>query len=221
MPTNSTAGEPRRILFLLTGAIGDVVRALPLLSRVRHAYPNAHIAWAVEPKSAPILERHPWLDELIVYDRHRVPWSLVPFLKRLRSGKFDLVLDLQRHLKSGLFSLLSGASDRLGFAKGNTKEFNHLFSTRQIEPQPNLTLKLTQYQAFGNALGIAPTSIEFGLAASEQEQSRADALLRDTPAPLLGVILGSSWPSRIYFPDSIAAVVSVLTRSNGSQPLFP
>jgi ADP-heptose:LPS heptosyltransferase len=221
MPTNSTGGEPRRILFLLTGAIGDVVRALPLLSRVRHAYSNAHIAWAVEPKSAPILERHPWLDELIIYDRHRAPWSLLPFLKRLRSGRFDLVLDLQRHLKSGLFSLLSGASDRLGFAKGNTKEFNHLFSTRQIEPQPNLTLKLTQYQAFGNALGIAPTSIEFGLAASEQEQSRADALLRDTPAPRLGVILGSSWPSRIYFPDSIAAVVSVLTRSNGSQPLFP
>ncbi len=125
----SLACPPRRILIVLHGAIGDVVRALPLLGRMRRGWPEAHIAWAVEPKSAPILERHPWLDELILYDRRRAPWSFVPFLREIRGGHFDLVVDLQRHLKSGVTSLISGAHDRIGFGSANTKEFNHRFST--------------------------------------------------------------------------------------------
>jgi heptosyltransferase-1 len=213
---------PRRVLIILLGAIGDVVRALPLLGRMRRAWPNSHIAWAVEPKSSPILEHHPWLDEMIVYDRRRAPWSFAPFLREVRAGKFDLVVDLQRHLKSGITSFVSGARDRIGFDAANTKELNHLFSTRHIEPQPNMRLKLSQYQAFGDALGIPPAPIEFGLEASDEERDRARAHLRDVRRPLLGVILGSSWPSRIYFPESVAAVIAQVARpSNGTALLFP
>jgi ADP-heptose:LPS heptosyltransferase len=50
----------------------------------------------------------------------------------------------------------------------------------------------------------------------------AKALVADAPAPRLGVILGSSWPSRIYFPESIAAAIRALGDSgNGAPPLFP
>src|SRR5580704_16243623 len=180
--------NPRRVLIVLNGAIGDVVRALPLLGRIRRAMPDAHIAWAIEPKSAPILERHPWLDEVILYDRRRAPWSFVPFLKRIRAGRFDLAIDLQRHLKSGIIAMVSGARERIGFSAQNTKELNHLFSTRQIEPQPEMKLKLLQYQAFGDALGLPPTPIEFGLAPSIEELQRARDFLKDAPQPRLGVI---------------------------------
>lgn len=217
-----TAKTPRRVLIVLLGAIGDVVRALPLLGRIRRGWPAAHIAWAVEPKSSPILECHPWLDEVIVYDRRLAPWSFAPFLGAVRARQFDLVLDLQRHLKSGITALVSGARDRIGFAAANTKELNHLFSTRHIAPQPNLRLKLLQYQAFGDSLGLPAGPIEFGLLASVQERERAQALLRGTPGPMLGVILGSSWPSRLYFPESIAQVILSLARpSNGTAALFP
>ena len=216
--------NPRRILIVLNGAIGDVVRALPLLGRIRRGFPNAHIAWAIEPKSAPILEGHPWLDETVLYDRRRAPWSFAPFLKRVHDGRFDLAIDLQRHLKSGIIAMVSGARDRLGFSGENTKEWNHLFSTRRIEPQPEMRLKLLQYQAFGDALGLPPAPIEFGLHASEAEAQRARELLQNAPRPLLGVILGSSWPSRIYFHKSITAVIrgACDRSSNGSGPaLFP
>ena len=213
---------PRRVLIVLLGAIGDVVRALPLLGRLRRAWPDAHIAWAVEPKSKAVLEHHPWLDEIIVYDRAHAPWTFVPFLWRVRKGHFDLVIDLQRHLKSGLTSRISGARDRFGFAAPNTKEFNYLFSNHQIEPQPNMRLKLMQYQAFGDALGLAPSPTEFGLAATDDERVRALELLRDAPRPILAVILGSSWPSRIYYPESTAAVIRRVARADSDSPaLFP
>ncbi len=228
LPNSHAAAPPtnrKRILIILNGAIGDVVRALPLLGRIRRGFPAAHIAWAIEPKSAPILDGHPWLDQMILYDRRHSPWSFAPFLKRVHDGRFDLAIDLQRHLKSGIISMVSGAKDRIGFSAENTKELNHLFSTRQIEPQPEMRLKLMQYQAFGDALGLPPVPIEFGLSASPTERGHARDLLQDAPQPRLGVILGSSWPSRIYFPKSIAAVIrGVCDRNNvnGEGPaLFP
>jgi heptosyltransferase-1 len=221
IPTASSAA-PKRVLIILLGAIGDVVRALPLLGRMRRAWPQAFIAWAVEPKSRPIIEGHPWLDRLIVYDRRHAPWSFLPFLRQVRAGHFDLVVDLQRHLKSGIVGMVSGARDRVGFAAANTKEFNHRFTTRQIERQPNMRLKLMQYQAFADALGVPPAPIEFGLRLPPQEDAHARAAVAGVRRPLLGVILGSSWPSRIYFPESVAAVIRDLARpAGGSPPLFP
>ncbi|HLK86633.1 MAG TPA: glycosyltransferase family 9 protein [Candidatus Binataceae bacterium] len=220
--TTATDAEPRRVLIVLLGAIGDVVRALPLLGRLRRAWPAAHIAWAIEPKSRAVLENHPWIDELIVYDRRRAPFSFAPFLMRVRAGRFDLAIDLQRHLKSGAVALASGARVRIGFDRANGKEFNHLFSTRRIPPQPAMRLKLMQYQAFGDALGLAPAPIEFALAASDHERTRAAQLLEGAPAPRLAVILGSSWPSRIYFADAIAAVIREAAAAHGDAPaLFP
>jgi len=220
--SNEIGTPPRRALIVLLGAIGDVVRALPLLGRMRRAWPDTHITWAVEPKSSPILERHRWLDDVILYDRRRAPWSFAPFLREIRARKFDLVVDLQRHLKSGITSFVTGAPTRIGFDAVNTKEFNHLFSTRRIEPQPNMRLKLLQYQAFGDVLGLPQAPVEFGLEASGSERERVLALLEGAARPLLGVILGSSWPSRVYFPESIARVVTELAHSsNGTAPLFP
>lgn len=219
---NRDTTAPSRILIVLLGAIGDVVRALPLLGRIRQGWPESHIAWAVEPKSEPVLRNHPWLDEIILFDRARVPWSVFPFLSAVRAGRYDLVLDLQRILKSGVISRVSGAPERLGFSSANTKELNHRFSTRQIEPQPEMKLKLLQYQAFGDALGLPPSQIEFGLRATEEERARARELLGDVERPLLAAILGSSWPSRVYIPDSIATVIRGLSDGVGSgQRLFP
>jgi ADP-heptose:LPS heptosyltransferase len=221
-PLAEPFATPRRALVILLGAIGDVVRALPLLGRIRRAWPAAHIAWAVEPKSQAVLEGHPWVDELIVYNRRRAPLSFLPFLVRVRTGHFDLTLDLQRHLKSGVVAFASGARVRIGFDRSNGKEFNHLFSTRRIAPQPPMRLKLMQYQAFADALGLAPAAIEFGLASSDAERERAAAMLAGAPRPLLGVILGSSWPSRIYLPDSIAAVIREMAIARDGAPgLFP
>jgi ADP-heptose:LPS heptosyltransferase len=222
MVTSNRPSIRRRILIVLTGSIGDVIRALPLLGRIRRAWPDAYIGWAIEPKSEPLLRGHPWVDKLIVYNRRYAPWTFVPFLRRIRSEHFDLVLDLQRHFKSGLISLVSGASERLAFAQSNSKEFNHLFATRHISAQPNMRLKLLQYQAFADALDLPAGPVEFGIELPQAEDARARSFVGGVPRPVLGVILGSSWPSRIYFPESIAEVIRGLTFPvEGSPGLFP
>jgi len=216
----SSGKVPERILIVLLGSIGDVVRALPLVGRIREAWPTTYIAWAIEPKSSPILEGHPWINELIVYDRRHAPWSFLPFLRSVRRGRFDLVIDLQRHLKSGIISRVTGAKDRLGFAAENVKEGNDRFSTRRITPQPRMRLKLTQYQAFGDLLELPEAPIRFGLEPSQEVCDSVAKVIGGAPRPRLGVILGSSWPSRIYDPAAVASVIRQAAEPSGGG-LFP
>ena len=206
---------PQRILVILLGAIGDVTRALPLLVRLRRAYPQAHIAWAVEPAAAALLDYHPALDEILLYQRSRGSQTFLPFLRTVRNHHFDLVLDLQRHLKSGLVSLWSRAPVRLGFHRSNTKEGNWLFNTHTIEAVPDFSLKLAQYLKFADALGLPDDGVRFDLRLRPQEEQQVETLLAGTIRPFATFFLGSRWPSRFWFPQATAEVAQVLQQEYG------
>jgi ADP-heptose:LPS heptosyltransferase len=119
--------DSKRILIVLHGSIGDVTRALPLASLIRKGFPDVKLSWAVEAPSFPLVEHYPAIDEVIVFDRRHWWRGIWPFLRTIRGRRFDVVVDLQRHLKSGLISFFSGAPIRVGFNKADGKEFNWLF----------------------------------------------------------------------------------------------
>ncbi len=208
---------PQRILIVLLGAIGDVTRALPLLTRLRRAYPQVHIAWAVEPAAAPLLEYHPALNDVILYHRTRGSLAFLSFLRVVRQQRFDLVLDLQRHAKSGIISWWSGAPIRLGFHRKNCKEGNWLFSTHTIPPVANFSLKLGHYLQFANALGLPDDGVHFDLRLRPEEERGVDELLRGISRPFAAFFLGSRWPSRFWFPQATASVARSLAHDYGME----
>jgi ADP-heptose:LPS heptosyltransferase len=205
-----------RLLIVLPGALGDVIRALPLLGRIRRARPDAHLAWAVEPPSAPLLVGHPWLDEVLVFERPRGWRTLVPWLRRLRRGGFDVALDLGRSVKSAAFVRATGARERLGFDREDGREGGWLLATRTLPPQGTGRSKLEQFLAFGDALGLPPAPVEFGLAPTAEERAEAARLTEGLPRPLVVACLGSSCPSRRWFPDATAAVLETLRTRHGA-----
>lgn len=206
---------PQRILIVLLGAIGDVTRALPLLTRLRRAYPQAYIAWAVEPAAASLLEAHPALNEVVLYQRTKGVLAFLPFLHTIRRGAFDFVLDLQRHAKSGLVSWWSRAPVRLGFHRANTKEGNWLFNTHTIDPIPDFSLKLGQYLKFAEALQLPDGKVRFDLQLRAEEEQKIEALLANTHRPFAAFFLGSRWPSRFWFVQSTAEVAQALIHDYG------
>lgn len=199
-----------RLLIVLPGAIGDVIRALPLLGRLRHGLPGAHLAWAVEPPSAPLLVGHPWLDEVIVFARRDGLRAIGPMLRRVQAGRFDVALDLGRGIKSALIARASGAPDRLGFARADAREGSWLFATRHLPSQGIERSKLEQFLAFGDLLGLPPSAVGFGLAPTDAEAADAAALIAGLPSPLIAACLGSSCPSRRWFPAPTARVLDGL-----------
>lgn len=205
--------DAKRMLVVLLGAIGDVVRALPLVNRLRAGYPDAHLAWAVEPRSAPILEAHPALDARHIFERHGGATALLAFFRRIRAERFDLVLDLQRHAKSGLVSFASGAPVRVGFHRQNAKELNWLWNTHTIDPVDERGWKLDQYQRFADFLELPPTPPRFDLGLTSAEVERVAVLLAPLARPFAALVLGSTWESRVWFADRYAAVIDALDRT--------
>jgi len=128
-------GVPR-ILIVRLSAIGDVVRVLPALHTLREAHPDAQIDWAVERKAAAILEDHPALDRLLVFERPgelkaaaRAFWH---FCSDVRAGRYDILIDFHGILKSGLISAYSGVPDRYGFARPRARECSSLFTNHRV-----------------------------------------------------------------------------------------
>jgi lipopolysaccharide heptosyltransferase II len=209
-----------RILIVLPGAIGDIVRALPLLGRIRRGLPDAHLGWVVEPPSAPVLAGHRWLDEVLVFER-RAAWSAIPpLVRRLRAGRWDVALDLGRGIKSALLARASGAPSRLGFARVDAREAGWLLTTRRLPAQGVERSKLEQFLAFGDLLGLRPGPVAFGIEPTAAEAEQAEVLLGGLRRPVVAACVGSSCPARRWFPDRTAAVVNALDEAPGGSAIL-
>lgn len=148
------------ILIIKLGALGDVINTIPLALQLKE-HLGARIHWLVAPLSYPIVAEHECVDRTIVFDRNRWPSDINRLLSQLRSQKYDVVLDLQRILKSGLFGVAASAKRRIGFDKKRCKEMTWLLPFERIPPSDPHAHMLYQYLEFANYLGISSPHIEW------------------------------------------------------------
>ena len=207
--------NPKKILIVLHGSIGDVTRALPLAKLLRRGFPEAYLAWSVEPAAYPLLEGNPALDEIILFDRRHWWRSFGPFLASIRAKRFDLVLDLQRHLKSGIISWWSGAPQRVGFHPADSKEGNGFFNNMHIERFGDGISKLEHYLKFAEYLGIAGEPIEWTFALTASEEKAVERDLSQVSGPFAVLFVGTRWQSKQWFPGQIAECAKMLQAEQG------
>ena len=212
-----TACAAKKILIILHGSIGDVTRAIPLANLVRRGFPAATLAWTIEPAAFPLVEHHPAVDEIILFDRDRWWRSLGAFLKRVRSHQFDLVLDLQRHLKSGLIGWWSGAPCRVGFHRRDARELNWLFSNYTIPPAADGTSKLIHYLKFAEFLGIEPYPIEWNFRLLPEEKSAVERLVGEVGGPFAALCVGGRWESKRWFAAETAKSAAEIRKRFGLE----
>ena len=97
--------DPKRILIIKLGALGDVMMAEGVMRCIRQHFPDAHITLATEPLYARFMKKAPHFDEVLPYKR--VPrWHFASqraVKVRLKSGNYELVIDLQNSSHSRRF----------------------------------------------------------------------------------------------------------------------
>jgi lipopolysaccharide heptosyltransferase II len=212
--------EPRKILVVLHGSIGDVTRALPLAKLLKQGFPSASLTWSVEPACYPLLLGNPAIDEILVFERARWWTSVVPFLVRIRAQRFDLVVDLQRHLKSGVVSWMSGAPHRVGFHPADSKEGNGFFNNLHIERFGADIAKLEHYLKFIDYLGIPRAPIEWDFALTKEEWAAVESHLAPAAKPYAVLFVGTRWPSKQWFAEQIAECAAMLQAGHGFDVLL-
>lgn len=218
MPAPQT---PQRILLIKPSSLGDIVHALPVLAGLRASFPQAHIAWLIGSSFASLLEGHPLLDEVIPFDRRRygrlwrdprVAWEFAGFLRGLRRRRFDLVLDLQGLLRSGIMALASGAPRRIGFAR--SREPAGVFYTQRVACPPAVEHAVDRNVHLARAAGVTIERIEFPLALRDAERRDAARLLAEdglaAGESYVAVLPGARWPSKRWSPQQFAKLIDLL-----------
>ena len=101
----------RRILLIRRRALGDALVTLPAIEEVRLAWPEARIDMVMDRPFASLLSGlAPGVNVLSYPPDKNASW-----LKILRSGQYDLVLDWLSTPRTALWTILTGAPLRVGY----------------------------------------------------------------------------------------------------------
>ena len=212
---------PDRILIVKPSSLGDIVHALPTLRALRIGYPRAHIAWLVKRQWAALLERADGLDRVWDVGPGLAGWLSV--VSGLRAERFDLVVDLQGLLRSGVMAWLTGCRRRVGFA--NAREGSPLLYTDRV-PVPTTEMHAVDRYLLAAAAAGAPWQGEpqFGLHPLPEDEHAVDTLLDQhgvrRGAPWVAFGVSARWPTKRWPAESFAAVAEALQRAPGVRAVL-
>ncbi|MBM4025690.1 MAG: lipopolysaccharide heptosyltransferase I [Planctomycetes bacterium] len=119
-----------RILLVKMSSLGDVVHMLPALTEAASHIPTLKIDWVVEEAFSAVPAWHPSVNRVIPVAFRtwrnafcaKQTWRKFPdFMRSLRQSSYDLVLDAQGLLKSGVVAML-GRGKRAGHDFATARE---------------------------------------------------------------------------------------------------
>jgi lipopolysaccharide heptosyltransferase I len=205
---------------------------------LRRALPGAHLTWVVEAREYAILRDHPDLDAVVPVDTRlwrRLVWrpsgarevlSKVGRLReRIRRASFDVAIDLQGLLKSGLLTAYTGAPVRIGFSAGRCRErWNALFTNRHVTPPLSARHVVEQYLALLAPLGIDPGPVEFHVPLPAAAERRMEELLvKEGVKPadrLVAINPGAGRPNKRWPVARFSALAERLASEAGARLLL-
>lgn len=194
--------EIRRIAVLRNDRLGDLVCTLPLLEALRQGFPQAHVTAIVSPESAPLLVKHPDVDELLPADK-RMPVRELAQL--LRAGRYDAVLLVRCSGRQALAAFLSRVPIRVAHGR---QWFHALCATHRFyKSRRHPPLHEADYAlSFAERLGI-PFSVEQANPRLVVDPTLRAAMLARITAqvgsegPLLGVHPGNRGSAYNWAPE--------------------
>lgn len=197
---------PQRICLIKPSALGDVVQTLPLLPVLNRRYPEAKISWVVNRELRDLVDGHPNLHESIPFDR-RGGWSAwITLLSTLRQRRFDLTIDLQGLLRTGVMTAATGAAVRVGL---QTAREGSRYTTNCVIPDtPRNMSAFARYWRLAEVLGLGDMPAESFVQYSAADAEWADHQIARLPRPIFAVHPGARWVTKRWPTLKFAELMS-------------
>lgn len=225
------------ILIVKLSAIGDVIHTLPAVNSLRARFPEARITWLVEEAAAPLVTGHEALDRVLVSRRKtwlrqlrttkapaaiREIWG---FVRELRDDYYDIILDFQALLKSGLLIRLARGKRKIGFGPGmEHQEHSYIFLNERLPAVSMETHALVRNLKMVEPLGVTPPKIEYRLPITDADRNRVQQLLdrkaEGTARPFAAVNPVAKWDTKLWASDRFAQLADLLVRQRGLAVVF-
>jgi heptosyltransferase-1 len=221
------------VLIIKLSAIGDVVHSLPLLEVLRGRFPDARIDWVIEEAASNIVEGHPDLDELIVFPREswldrvsrkcgciKVGKELITFFRGLRTREYDVVIDLQGLLKSGVLTFFVRGSRKIGL--NGAREGSSLFVKEQVSfPGPDIHA-LDRYLCVAKHLGVTDPVWSGKIPIYDTDKRYVDDLLvgLEVNRALVAINPMAKWESKLWDLERFACLADIINKDLGAAIIF-
>jgi heptosyltransferase-2 len=133
----------QKFLIIQTAFTGDVVLATGILEKLHRFFPDAQIDFLLRKGNEGLLADHPFLNEVLVWDKKNRKWpNLFNLLSLIRKRKYDRVINLQRFASTGFLTAFSKGRERTGFDKNPfsflfTKKIRHVINDGRHEIERN------------------------------------------------------------------------------------
>ncbi len=204
----------KRLLVIKLKQPGDVLVSTPVIAALKEAWPNCHLTYLVPKGTEDMVAGHPGLDDLIVVDRRGETWSqALRFARDLRRRRFDLVIELSGGDRGAIYSWLTGAKERLGFARPGMPFWQRRVFTRLL-PRPPVKMHLVdQNLAAVRALGIEPQTPRLRFFWDQAVEERIQDLLtahKLAPGGFVVMHPGAGWRFKCWTPQGYARVLEAL-----------
>jgi heptosyltransferase I len=213
--------RPERVCLIKPSSLGDVVHAFPVLAALRQRWPEAHFSWVVNRGLRGLLDGHPDLDEVIAFDRSKVKLtpgglaSLGAFLLDLRKRRFDLVIDLQGLLRSGIMARATGSPVRVGL--DSAREGSRHFYTHRIGSPGPEAHAVDRLLKVAEAFGANVDRPLFEVAIGPEDAAWALMVTKCLPGPRLAINVGARWLTKRWPPEQFAVVGRKAVEQRGAS----
>jgi len=203
-----------RILVIKFSAVGDAILAIPSLKALKKKYPASQLVCLAGVGAAEVLERCPFIDELLVCDfkgKDKGWRGFVRLARKLLARRFDCVVDLQNNKKSHLLSYATMSPHRYGYDNG---KFSFLLNHRIKGAKDLLAPVEHQFRVLG-MMDVAYDAETLDLWPSAEDGAFADHFLKGHAAdgkPVIGINIGASprWESKRWIASRFARLCDAL-----------
>ncbi len=201
-----------KILVIKPSSLGDVIHALPFLNAVKETFPKAEIDWVISKSLKGLLEDNPLINNLIVMNKdswkniRRLPKTLAEIarLKRhLKKKKYDIVVDLQGLLRSGLIARSASAALKIGFA--DSREGSTIFYDKKVNVEKSLHAVDKCLEA-AKEIGARVKKAKFPLYPARDAKESVRELLGSTKKYIV-IVPSARWVSKRWPAEKFAALI--------------
>lgn len=208
----------KSILILKMRNIGDVLLTVPTIRAIRDTFPNAYIAALVNKGTEDMLTGNPLLDDVIVYNRKIKRMSPLNklrsearFVKRLRSGHFNMTIDLTGGDRPAIYSYLSGARYRIGWNQKGKGFLGkpHLY-THLIDMPDNRCHVVLKDLSLVKHFGMDTNDLAVNMFLSEEDKSHIDETLSRyglSSDPFIHIHPTSRWFFKCWTDEFMAKII--------------
>ena len=197
--------DPKKIVLVRLGALGDVCMITPLLFALRRHFPESQIDWVIDRVNYPLVEGLKGVN-LIPIEKPRSLKQYLNLYRQFKLHRYDVLLLAQANLRVNVLSRLISAQKRYGFGRLHSHEAQYLFVNHYVKACKEHLVDA--FMRFAEALGVTDLGVCWNL----PRHSTADKwVLEQVPTQKYwAVCLSASKTERDWSLESYTSLIRYL-----------